>query len=159
MRRWNYTTILVVFLLNALPALGDTLADGLSAYDAGDYADAVRIWRDLADTGDPSAQLALAGLYRTGTHVPLDLTEAARLYRAAAESGDASAQLNLGDLIAQGLGVERDPVEAYKWLGLAAVQGRKWAADRQRALGESMSGAQVAEAEARIRAFRPRPRR
>ncbi len=159
MRCRKFVTILVVSWLTVPPALGETLADGLKAFDAGDYPEAVRIWRGLAEAGDPSSQLALAGLYRTGTYVALDLTEAARLYRAAADRGDASAQLNLGDLTARGLGLERDLVEAYKWLGLAAVQGRAWAEERQREVAGDMTKSQITEAEARIRAFRPKPHR
>ncbi len=48
-------------------AAADTLADGLAAFDAGDYREAVRIWQPLADRGDDLALVALAGLYRTGT--------------------------------------------------------------------------------------------
>ncbi len=62
----------VVALLGALALAGgsaaaDTLADGLAAFDGGDYREAVRIWRSLADRGDDLALVALAGLYRTGT--------------------------------------------------------------------------------------------
>ena len=48
-------------------AAADTLADGLAAFDGGDYREAVRIWQPLADRGGDLALVALAGLYRTGT--------------------------------------------------------------------------------------------
>ncbi len=65
----------IAALLGAVVLVGgsvaaDTLADGLAAFDSGDYREAVRIWQPLADRGDDLALVALvalAGLYRTGT--------------------------------------------------------------------------------------------
>lgn len=128
-------------------------ADGLAAYDAGDYAETVRIWRPLAERGDPVAQVALAGLHRSGEGVPRDLGAAARLYRAAAEQGNADAQLNLAQLYLAGTGVPRDRVEAYKWLTLAAAQGRGWAERRRAELAGELTMDELAEAERRRRAF------
>ncbi len=159
MRQAHLAAILASILLGALAgaaaARAETLADGLAAYDAGDYAAAVRIWRGLAEAGYAAAQVALAGLYRTGTGRPLDPAAARRLYRAAAEQGDADGQLNLGEMLAGGQGGNRDAIEAYKWLMLAADQGRDWAAERVRALALTITAAEVAEAERRVRAFRP----
>lgn len=148
---------LIVTILLAGPAgAGATsLAEGLAAYDGGDYRTAVRIWGDLARAGDAAAQVALAGLYRTGTGVALDPAAARRLYRAAALQGDAHGQLNLGEMLAGGQGGGRDAVEAHKWLSLAARQGKSWAAERARALALTMTAAETAEAERRARAFRP----
>ena len=137
-------------------AWADTFADGLRAYDAGDYAVTARIWGALAEEGDPMAQLGLAGLYRQGLGVPRDLAEAARLYRAAAERGNTDAQFNLGRLYAEGVGVPRDLVEAYVWFGLAAAQGRRGAEERRHELAAELTPEQLAEAERRIAAFRPR---
>ncbi len=152
----------VVALLGALALAGgsaaaDTLADGLAAFDGGDYREAVRIWRSLADRGDDLALVALAGLYRTGTGVGQDMAAAAGFYRAAAERGNADAQLNLGELLGGGFGVARDRVAAYMWLSLAAAQGRAWADRHRRQIAASMSRAEVAEAERRAADFRPIP--
>ena len=46
--------------------------DGLAAYDGGDYETVLAEWRPLAEAGDPEAQVALAGLYLTGTGVAAD---------------------------------------------------------------------------------------
>jgi len=129
-------------------AQSDDFAAGLAAYDAGDYPEAVRIWRALAEAGDAFAQTALAGLYRSGEGVRQDLAEAARLYRLAAEQGNDDAQLNLGRMYAEGAGVPRDLVEAYVWLSLAARQGRKWAEQRRQEL--NLTPAELAEAKRRI---------
>jgi TPR repeat protein len=145
--------VFILALVAAAPtaALAD-FADGLAAYDGGDYATALSEWQVLADAGDARAQAALAGLYRYGQGVRADPVEAARWYRLAAEQGEAMAQLNLGEMYDLGLGVGRDPVEAYRWLSLAAAQGRRWAKRRRDAITEDMSPADLAAARALLRA-------
>ncbi len=130
------------------------MADGLAAFDAGDYAAAFEEWRALARAGEAEAQVALAGLYLAGQGTRADAAEALRWYRLAADQGDSVAQLNLGDLLSRGLGVARDPVGAYVWFTLAAAQGRRWPALRRDEIAESLSPAQRAEAEARLEAWR-----
>ncbi|MDH3660994.1 MAG: sel1 repeat family protein [Alphaproteobacteria bacterium] len=145
----------VVFALStwsALPAhaAGESFIDGLAAYDAGDVAETVRIWRALAEAGDINAQVGLAGLHLAGSGVPHDPAKAARLYRLAAEQGDSNGQLNLGRLYLDGVGVERDPAAAYAWLSLAARQGRRWAKEQSLAIEPTLSKAQRVEAEALV---------
>jgi len=130
-------------------------AEGLRAFDAGDYAVALQEWRPLAEAGEAEAQVALAGLYMGGLGVPADAARAARWYERAARQGHAMAQLNLGDLYARGLGVGRDLTQAYLWLGLAAKQGRSWAAGRRQEIAREMSPAQIGAAEQRLRDWRP----
>ncbi|MEM7227120.1 MAG: tetratricopeptide repeat protein [Pseudomonadota bacterium] len=132
------------------------LADGLAAFDAGDYAQAAAEFQPLAESGDAEAQLALADLYRNGLGVPADQAAATAWYRRAAEQGVAVAQLNLGEAYHKGLGVARDPVQAYLWFALAAKQGRKWAEDRRVELSKQLNSAQLEEAERLIAAWRPR---
>ncbi len=139
-------------------AAAETLADGLAAFDGGDYREAVRIWRSLADHGDDLALVALAGLYRTGTGVGQDMAAAARLYRAASDLDNADAQLNLGELLGGWFGIEPDRVAAHMWLSLAAAQGRAWADRHRQEIARRMSHAEIAEAERRAAAFRPIPR-
>ena len=136
-------------------AVAETMADGLAAFDGGDYPEAVRIWRSLADGGDDLALVALAGLYRTGTGVGQDIAAAARLYRAAANRGNTDAQLNLGELLGGEFGIARDPVAAYMWLSLAAAQGRDWADRRRHRIARDMSRAEIAEADRRAAMFQP----
>jgi TPR repeat protein len=151
-------TLLAVVLVAAVPvaAMAADFAEGLAAYDAGDYEETVRVWGELAEAGDARAQLGLAGLYRSGEGVGRDLAKAAGLYRLAAEQGDDDAQLNLGRIYAEGAGVSRDPVEAYFWLSLAAGQGRRWAKERLGPLAGEITAGQLSEVERRIAEFRPR---
>ncbi len=132
-------------------------AAGLAAYDGGDYRTAFEEWRALAEAGDAEAQTALAGLYLDGQGAPADAAEAVRWYRRAAEQGDAVAQQNLGDLYRLGRGVGRELVSAYVWLSRAAEQGRRWSAQRRDEIAERMSPVQLAEAEARLAAWRRTP--
>ncbi len=125
-------------------AFAATFVEGLRAYDAGDYAEAVKNWRQLAESGDGEAEAALAGLYVQGLGVKRDAAMAARWYRRAAERGHGVAQMNLGDMLARGLGVKRDPVRAYVWLELAARQGKVWAARRRDQLAGTMTAGERA---------------
>ncbi len=130
-------------------------AEGLAAFDAGDYKGALEAWQPLAEAGEAEAPIALAGLYRGGLGVPADLAAAARWYRRAAEQGAAIAQLNLGDLYSRGAGMPRDLVRAHLWLSLAAAQGRLWADRRRQEIEPSMTAAQRAEAKHLAAAWRP----
>ena len=114
----------VLLSLFATAARAD-FADGLAAYDGGDYTTAVQEWRPLAEAGDADAQVALAGLYAAGNGVRRDLGEAVRWYVRAGGQGHAVGQLNAGDYYARGWGVRRNLVTAYVWLSLAAAQGAR----------------------------------
>lgn len=130
-------------------------AEGLAAYDAGDYRTSFEAWQPLAEAGDVEAQVALAGLYLGGLGVAADAGQALGWYRRAAAAGDAIAQLNLGDLHLRGLGVPRDPVRAYAWFSLAAEQGRRWAAMRRDELAGSLAPCELTEARDLIARLRP----
>ena len=99
------------------------LKDGEAAYQRGDYATALRLFRSLADLGDAFAQDDLGVMYDNGQGVPQDFAEALKWYRLAANQGDAGGQANLGLMYAAGHGVPQDYAEAVKWLRLAADQG------------------------------------
>ena len=105
----------------AAPAWAD-FADGVGAYNRGDFAAAIAEWRPLANGGDPTAQFNLGVLYEYGQGVPLDPAEAARWYRLGAEQGNAFAQKALGVLYNAGKGVEKDDAEAVRWYRSAAEQ-------------------------------------
>jgi len=83
-----------------------------------------------AADGRPSAQLDLAGNYRTGLILQKDAVKAAQLYRLAAEQGLPVAEKVLGDLYAGGIGVKPDLASACRWWGRAALQGESGEAQR-----------------------------
>ncbi len=54
---------------------------GFKAYQRGDYATALRIFRQLAEQGDASAQYNLGFMYDNGQGVTQDYAVAVRWYR------------------------------------------------------------------------------
>lgn len=111
-------------LLAALAPARADFAAGVAAYDAGDYAGAMREWAPLAEMGNASAQFALGSLYESGQGLPaVDLEQAVVWYRAAALQGLPAAQNNLALLYAAGRGVPSDPAMAAELWQKAAAAG------------------------------------
>ncbi len=50
-----------LLLAATAPAARADFAEGLAAFDAGDYRGALEAWQPLAEAGDAEAQIALAG--------------------------------------------------------------------------------------------------
>jgi TPR repeat protein len=96
------TNILLVGGVLALALFGAAragpLEDALAAYQRGDYATAVQIWRPLAEQGDAFSQNSIGTMYQQGQGVAQDYMQAAAWYRRAADQGYADAQCNLGAL-------------------------------------------------------------
>lgn len=98
-------------MLNANHCDGDLEVEaciGVIEYRTGEYRDAVRIWRELAQDGDIIAKRNLGLMYQRGRGVRKDLRQAARWYQRAADEGDAGAQLALGAMYQTGKGVRQD---------------------------------------------------
>jgi TPR repeat protein len=110
----------------------DAIEDGIAAYERGDYAAALKIWRPLAEQGTAGAQYNLGVAYAEGRGVPHDDAEAAWWWRMAADQGHVWAQHNLGVAYRDGDGVPQDYAEAVSWFRLAVEQGD---ADAQYNLG------------------------
>ncbi|MCH5351272.1 MAG: sel1 repeat family protein, partial [Clostridiales bacterium] len=73
-----------------------------AAYESGNYEEAVRLFTEIAEGGDPYAQMNLGICYEQGHGVEQDYAEAAKWYRKAAEQGDADSQFNLGRCLVGG---------------------------------------------------------
>jgi|APSaa5957512535_1039671.scaffolds.fasta_scaffold41823_2 TPR repeat protein len=123
MKRILILPVLLLTLLVASPAFSADFQKGLTAYQSGDYATALREWTPLAEQGDADAQFTLGYLYKNGEGVPQDYETAVKWYTLAAEQGEAYAQFNLGLMYAKGTGVPQDYKTAVKWYRLAAAQG------------------------------------
>lgn len=102
----------------AAPAHADVL-DGVNAWEAGDYARAVREWRPAAIAGDADAQFNLGQAYKLGRGVTRDWPQSVEWYRRAAAQGHLQAQDNLG-LVLYELGQK---AEALTWLEMSAARG------------------------------------
>src|SRR5262249_21305890 len=120
------TALLGLLLLAAAPVISPVGAQSLeqaaAAYERGDYATAVSIYRTLAEQGDPKAQDALGIAYRDG-RAGGNASDAVAWFRKAAEQGFAPAQFNLGKMYALGSGVARDDAMAVRWYRSGAEQG------------------------------------
>lgn len=98
-------------------------ADGKAALLKGDYATALKIWRPMAERGDPAGENGLGYLYNCGCGVPQDIDKAIEWYRRAIDQGFIKAEYNLGVLHASARWGRADPAEALHWLREAAQHG------------------------------------
>ena len=94
-----------------------------AAYDKGDYAQALKIWKSRAAEGDVVAQYNLGMLYDTGRGVAQSDQEALKWFRLAAEKGNSTAQFNVGTMYDTGRGIAQNNQEALKWFRLSAEKG------------------------------------
>jgi TPR repeat protein len=116
-------------LAAAVPALFAASAEedfrsGLSAFNRGDFAAAMRLWRPLAEGDDARSQTGIGFMYHRGLGVTTDDTEAAFWLRKAAEQGQAEGQLMLGSLYFFGMGVPQSYPTAFAWCELAQDNGQ-----------------------------------
>ncbi len=74
---------------------------GFNAWQSGNYDEAVRNWRPLADRGDADAQFNLGHAYRLGRGVPQNLNLAEQWYERAARAGHQEAQAMYGVILFQ----------------------------------------------------------
>ena len=115
--------VAVVLYVGSMTAHAADLSAGYKAYQRGDYATALRIFRQFADQGDADAQLNLGVMYERGKGVPQDYAAAVKWFQKAAGQGYASAQYIVGNMYDKGLGVTEDYAAALKWYRKAANQG------------------------------------
>ncbi|MGB3379384.1 MAG: SPOR domain-containing protein [Allopontixanthobacter sediminis] len=160
--------------VSAAPALADVKA-GVDAWTAGDYAAAVREWREPAAKGDPDAQFNLAQAYRLGRGVEADPAQAEVLYAKAAAQGHLKAADNYGLLLFQDgrreaampyltAASERGDPRAQYLIGLAHFNGDLLPKDWVRAyalltLSNSAGLPQAAPAIKQMDSFIPREQR
>ena len=112
--------IFAAMLTLALPASAPaSVRSGIEAWQQGNPAKAVAIWRALADKGDLDAAFNLAQAYRLGRGVPADSGEAKKWFEKAASAGHLDAQVSLGLLLFD-IG---DRTAALMWLKRAADRG------------------------------------
>ena len=116
-------TVMTFLLLGIGTAWAGPLENATAAYRRGDYANALKIIRGLAEQGNALGQANLGAMYANGQGVAQDYAEALKWFRLAAAQGDASAQNSLGFMYANGLGMAQDYVRAYMWFNLGAESG------------------------------------
>lgn len=103
----------------ALPTHAQSVRAGIDAWQKGDTAQAVAIWRPLAEKGDADAAFNLGQAYRLGRGVNLDLAQAQTWLERAARKGHVDAQTTLGLLLFQ----NGNQTAGMRWLNGAAEAG------------------------------------
>ncbi len=121
--------VVVTLFVGSVTAYAAEFDVGVKAYQRGDYATAIQIFRQFADRGNAIAQNNLGLIYDYGKGVAQDYAEAAKWYRKAADQGYVRAQSNLGVMYDKGWGVAQDYGEALRWYRKAADQGYALAQD------------------------------
>ncbi len=139
----------------SFPALAD-FAAGLTAYEKGDYAAAIKEWRPLADQGDAPTQYNVGLLYLDGHGVGQDFAEAAKWFKRAADQDYTAAQHNLGAMYGSGQGVKRDYIQAYKWLNLCAGKGNAGCVTQRDLVAKKLRPGQLAQAQKMSTDFTPK---
>ena len=97
------------------------------AYDAKDYAKALKYYQYAAEKNDNHAQFRLGVMYDKGNGVTQNYAEAMKWYLKAANQGNETAQNDIGVMYEKGQGVEQNYSEALKWYTKASEQGYEYA--------------------------------
>lgn len=115
---------LALMSLSLLPGVARAgFSQGASAYNAHNYALALREIAPLAQAGNADAQHLLGLMYYMGRGVPRDYRLAMQWHRKAAEQGKADAQYVIGAMYYTGNSVPQDNQQAIGWFRKAAAQG------------------------------------
>jgi len=123
--------------LIAVEALAGAFEEAEAAYDAQNYATALKGLNPLARAGNDKAQYLLGRMYALGRGVTQNYQEALKWYRLAAAQGNGDAQSSIANLYVLGKGVTQDYNEALKWYRLSAAQGN---AHGENGLGNMYAG-------------------
>jgi uncharacterized protein len=117
-KHWSAALICASLAL-AAPAAAQNVKAGIDAWQRGDYASAVAIWRPLAEAGDPDASFNMGQAYRLGRGVLVDMSAAQEWLERAAQKDHADAQATLGLLLFE----NGNQADGLKWLKLASEKG------------------------------------
>ncbi|USG62923.1 hypothetical protein NBZ79_08025 [Sneathiella marina] len=115
--------MMVAIVTTAANVVRADFADGVTAYEAGNYKAAFDEWLPLAQKNDPAAMRNVGHIYRRGLGVDQDYKKALNWYKRAATLGFDRAQANVGDMYLKGEGVPQDYEQAVQWFARAAQQG------------------------------------
>ncbi len=90
--------IVTAQILGISGALAGPWEDGMAAYNRGDYVPAIRLFRPLAEKGNPKAQGVLGAMYRKGQGVARNSAQAFMWFSLAAKRGEARASADLREV-------------------------------------------------------------
>jgi TPR repeat protein len=138
-------------LAGASVSVADEFSEGLDAYQARNFGEALQHFRKAAREGNADAELHVGAMYFNGHGVAQDRDEAARWFHKAAVHGNLEAQYILGVIYWDGRGVARDYVASYMWFNIASENGSKSAAESVGRIAANLSSPDISEAERRAR--------
>lgn len=120
-KRFALTFLAAVTCVFGQMAYSADLMKGFDTSKKGDYDNALKEWRPLAEQGDATAQYMLGLTYANGKDAPFNANnnkEAVKWFRLAAEQGHAEAQSILGLWYSSGLmrGIARDVTEGGNYI-------------------------------------------
>ena len=90
--------IAATLLVGTAGAQAGPWEDGMVAYNRGDYLPAVRLFRPLAEQGNPKAQNQIGMMYRKGEGVQPSPARAFMWFSLAGRRGDVKAKAGLRDV-------------------------------------------------------------
>src|SRR6185312_6629683 len=90
--------VLAALSLGANAALAGPWEDGMAAYNRGDYAPAMQLFRPLARQGNAKAQAIVGAMYRKGQGVAKSSAHAFMWLSLAAARGDAAARTEMTEM-------------------------------------------------------------
>ena len=97
MRKSALIGSMAALLLGSVHAYAGPWEDGMVAYNRGDYVPAIRLFRPLAEAGNPKAQNQIGLMYRKGEGVQPSPARAFMWFSLAARRGEAKARAGLRD--------------------------------------------------------------
>lgn len=118
-----------------------------AALDPRKALDAMKWLSRAAESGNTSAMIHLARMYRNGIGALQNYDNAARWITRAAEKGDPEGMLELGRLYRDGVGIEQDVTMAYVWFNRAAALLNLDAARERDGISRRMNEAQLQRAQ------------
>lgn len=138
-----FRLLMVLVIVGLFPPMGvrADFDDGVTAYERGDYQNALKELLPIAQSGDLDAQYYLGALYRDGKGVTQDYKVANKWFRKAAEQGQDEALFALSEVYRLGLGVSPDETKEITFLlkaaqsgsipaGYRVLRGRMWFHDK-----------------------------
>jgi uncharacterized protein len=121
LRKLIFITCIILFSIAAFA--DDRLTIAMSAYEQGNYQQALEQFTQLAQQNNAEAQYNLAFMYFGGEGIPQDDVKAVFWFEKAAKLAHAGAQDTLAYMYLHGRGLEPSTIEAYAWYRVAAENG------------------------------------
>jgi len=113
----------ILFVIPIASAQAGPLDDGLRAFKAGDYQQAMAYWKPLAEKNDADALYNIGLLYMKGLGVEKDYRAAKHWFKQAAKYGSVDAAYNLGVMYKKRRFGYPSSKDALYWWRQAAERG------------------------------------